>query len=48
MRPSMAVQEADWCVREEAETDWEHGQRPEERSVEDTLANGLVIVDKPD
>lgn len=47
MRPSQKRQGASWRVREEAETDWDYGQRPEQRPLEDVLDNGLVVVDKP-
>lgn len=43
----MTLADQDWVVKEEAETDWEYGQRPEQRSMEDRLQNGLIIVDKP-
>lgn len=36
-----------WVEKEEAETDWEYGERPEQRSMEQKLGNGLVLVDKP-
>ncbi len=36
-----------WLVREEAETDWSYGERPEQRNVEEKLSNGLVLIDKP-
>lgn len=39
--------DGNWVVKEEAETDWNHGQRPEQRSIEENLDNGLVIIDKP-
>lgn len=48
MLPAEEQQQQDWHVREDAETDWDHGERPEQRSVEDLLDNGLVLVDKPD
>ncbi len=48
MLPATANQEKDWHVVEDVETDWDYGERPEQRSVEDKLANGLVVVDKPD
>ncbi|MDY6776508.1 MAG: RNA-guided pseudouridylation complex pseudouridine synthase subunit Cbf5 [Candidatus Nanohaloarchaea archaeon] len=48
MLPSEENQDAGWKVREEADTDWEHGERPEARSLEDKLSNGIVLVDKPD
>ncbi|MDY6769065.1 MAG: RNA-guided pseudouridylation complex pseudouridine synthase subunit Cbf5 [Candidatus Nanohaloarchaea archaeon] len=47
MLPAAANEAADWIVVEAADTDWDYGERPEQRSVEDRLANGLVIVDKP-
>ncbi|MDY6768631.1 MAG: RNA-guided pseudouridylation complex pseudouridine synthase subunit Cbf5 [Candidatus Nanohaloarchaea archaeon] len=47
MLPAESNQDRDWLVREEAETDWSHGERPEARSVEEKLDNGLVLVDKP-
>lgn len=45
--PSQEQQDAEWEVKEEAETDWDFGQRPEQRSVEELLDNGLVLIDKP-
>lgn len=47
MLPSEMVQDEEWSVREDAETDWEYGQRPEQRSVKELLDNGLVLLDKP-
>ncbi len=47
MTPSQEAQDAAWTVREEAETDWSHGQRPEQRPLEDVIANGIVLLDKP-
>ncbi|RLG40447.1 MAG: RNA-guided pseudouridylation complex pseudouridine synthase subunit Cbf5, partial [Thermoproteota archaeon] len=34
-------------VREEAETDPRYGKRPEERSVEELINMGVVVIDKP-
>ncbi|MDY6769174.1 MAG: RNA-guided pseudouridylation complex pseudouridine synthase subunit Cbf5 [Candidatus Nanohaloarchaea archaeon] len=48
MLPAEENQSREWRVREDEETDWDHGGRPEERSIEEKLSNGLVIVDKPD
>lgn len=48
MLPSEENQAADWRVREDAETDWDYGERPENRSLEDRLSRGIVLVDKPD
>lgn len=48
MLPDQQQQDADWRTREQAETDWEHGQRPEDRSISERLQNGLVLLDKPD
>ncbi len=47
MLPSEQVQDADWEVRDDAETDWDFGQRPEHRSTQELLENGVVLVDKP-
>jgi len=47
MLPAEENQGSKWLVREESETDWEHGERPENRSVEQLLDNGLVLLDKP-
>lgn len=47
MLPSEQIQDANWTVREDAETDWDFGQRPEQRSTRELLDNGLVLVDKP-
>ncbi len=41
------MQEREWYVRDDAETDWAYGERPEQRDIEALLGNGLVIVDKP-
>ncbi|MBY6294418.1 RNA-guided pseudouridylation complex pseudouridine synthase subunit Cbf5 [Nanohaloarchaea archaeon H01] len=38
---------AEWFTREEAETDPEFGTLPENRSAEELLDEGIVIVDKP-
>ncbi|EGQ43950.1 MAG: pseudouridine synthase [Candidatus Nanosalina sp. J07AB43] len=38
---------AEWFTREEAETDPEFGNLPENRSVEKLLDEGIVIIDKP-
>lgn len=46
--PAERRQDSDWITLQDAETDWEYGQRPEERSIEERLSNGLVLVDKPD
>lgn len=47
MLPAEHNQDRDWLIREEAETDWDHGERPEQRSMDDLLDNGIVLVDKP-
>lgn len=47
MLPSQNNQDRDWLTRENAETDWDHGQRPEQRPLKHKLENGLVIIDKP-
>lgn len=47
MLPGDANHDADWLIREESKTDWDHGQRPENRSIEERLSNGLVLIDKP-
>lgn len=39
--------EFEWKVKEEAETSWDHGERPENRDLEDRIKNGLVLIDKP-
>lgn len=41
------MEQAEWYTREEAETDPEHGSIPEERSAEELLDKGVVLVDKP-
>lgn len=41
------MEQAEWYTREEAETDPEHGSIPEERSAEELLNKGVVLVDKP-
>ncbi|MCJ7450174.1 MAG: RNA-guided pseudouridylation complex pseudouridine synthase subunit Cbf5, partial [Candidatus Nanohaloarchaeota archaeon QJJ-9] len=48
MLPGKKNYNREWKIREEAETDWSYGERPEERSMEEKLSNGLVILDKPD
>ncbi|MDY6761532.1 MAG: RNA-guided pseudouridylation complex pseudouridine synthase subunit Cbf5 [Candidatus Nanohaloarchaea archaeon] len=48
MLPAEENQAADWRVVDDAETDWDYGERPEQRSVEQKLADGLVVVDKPE
>ncbi len=47
MLPAEKNMSQKWLVREECETDWEYGQRPEKRDVRDNLENGLVVLDKP-
>lgn len=47
MLPGEQNHDADWLIRSESETDWDHGQRPETRSLEKNLQNGLVLIDKP-
>jgi H/ACA ribonucleoprotein complex subunit 4 len=47
MLPAEQQQDADWEIKEDAETDWGHGQRPENRSIDDLLNRGLLLVDKP-
>ncbi len=47
MLPAEKNFKSGWLIREEAETDWEHGERPEQRTVEENLSNGLVLIDKP-
>lgn len=47
MLPAEEQQDAEWVINEEAETDWEYGQRPEQRSINELLENGLLLVDKP-
>lgn len=47
MLPAERNQDRDWLVKEEAETDWDRGGRPEHRGIEEKLGNGLVLVDKP-
>ncbi|MBY6294241.1 RNA-guided pseudouridylation complex pseudouridine synthase subunit Cbf5 [Nanohaloarchaea archaeon H01] len=37
----------EWYIREEAETDPEFACRPEERSVEQLLEQGIIVLDKP-
>lgn len=37
----------EWFTREEAETSEKYGSIPENRSVEELIQNGIVIVDKP-
>lgn len=41
------MKSAEWYTKEEAETDPEFGSIPEERSIEDLLEKGLLLVDKP-
>lgn len=38
---------AEWYTREEAETDPEFGNIPEERSIKKLIAKGILLVDKP-
>lgn len=40
-------EEFEWKLKEESETDWDHGERPEKRSLEERIKNGMVLVDKP-
>ncbi len=47
MLPAEQNQDADWIIREDPETDWDHGRRPEQRSIEERLENGLILIDKP-
>ncbi|MDY6789613.1 MAG: RNA-guided pseudouridylation complex pseudouridine synthase subunit Cbf5 [Candidatus Nanohaloarchaea archaeon] len=47
MLPAEKKQDQEWIIREEAETDWSNGERPENRDLEALLDNGLVLVDKP-
>ncbi|MDY6777756.1 MAG: RNA-guided pseudouridylation complex pseudouridine synthase subunit Cbf5 [Candidatus Nanohaloarchaea archaeon] len=47
MLPGEERQDEDWRVRQEAETDWEYGGRPEQRPLDEMLDNGIVLVDKP-
>ncbi len=47
MLPAEQQQDAEWVTKEAAETDWDYGQRPEHRSIDDLLDNGLLLVDKP-
>jgi len=48
MLPGEHNQSRDWETREEAETDWEHGERPENRELERRIQNGIILIDKPD
>lgn len=41
------AEERDWLTREEAETNWEWGQRPKTRDIENRINNGLILIDKP-
>lgn len=45
--PGEQRQDSDWVTLQEASTDWEYGMRPEARSVEERLSNGIVLIDKP-
>lgn len=47
MLPAEENQERGWLTREEAETNWDYGERPETRDVKELLDNGLILVDKP-
>ncbi|MCJ7478848.1 MAG: RNA-guided pseudouridylation complex pseudouridine synthase subunit Cbf5 [Candidatus Nanohaloarchaeota archaeon QJJ-7] len=47
MLPSEIDQDREWLVKEEADTDWDYGERPENRPLEEKLSNGIVLVDKP-
>ncbi|MDY6774177.1 MAG: RNA-guided pseudouridylation complex pseudouridine synthase subunit Cbf5 [Candidatus Nanohaloarchaea archaeon] len=47
MLPSEENQARGWLVKEDSDTDWDYGERPENRSVEEKLSNGLVLIDKP-
>jgi H/ACA ribonucleoprotein complex subunit 4 len=41
------MKSAEWYTKEEAETDPEFGSIPEERSIEELMEKGIVLVDKP-
>jgi len=41
------AEERQWLTREESETNWDYGQRPKNRSIEERINNGLVLIDKP-
>ncbi len=43
----MLKNETGWIVKEEAESDSKYGCFPHERTIEECLNNGLVIIDKP-
>jgi len=45
--PGERRQDSDWVTLQETSTDWEYGMRPEARSVDERLSNGIVLVDKP-
>lgn len=35
-----------WLIKSEEETDTQYGKRPEERTMEETIKNSVMIVDK--
>lgn len=35
-----------WLIKDEEETDSQFGKRPEERTIEDSIKNSVIIVDK--
>jgi len=41
------MKSAKWYTKEEAETDPEFGSIPEERSIEELMEKGIILVDKP-
>lgn len=41
------MKSAEWYTKEEAETDPEFGSIPEERSIEELMDKGILLVDKP-
>lgn len=41
------MKEDRWYTREEAETSEEHGKIPENRTIEELMKKGLIIIDKP-
>ncbi|MCK5594115.1 MAG: RNA-guided pseudouridylation complex pseudouridine synthase subunit Cbf5, partial [Candidatus Aenigmarchaeota archaeon] len=43
----MLKNETGWIVKEEAESDSKYGCFPHERTIEECLNNGLVVIDKP-
>lgn len=38
----------EWVTREEAETDWNFGERPENKSTKNKIQNGIFLADKPE